>query len=104
MHRVGHHIGELEQVEGALVRDDSAVPACGQPGGHHLLVPRGGIVAQPVEAAAQADEAPAGGMVGELLLAVAAGMGLRGGEIEHRLPLSPRDALAGRLMDAAYAA
>lgn len=76
MHRVRDDVSEVEQVERALVRDHAAPLADGEPDGQNLLVRRGRVIAEVVEAAHDADEAPRRCVMGQEALADAAVMSL----------------------------
>src|SRR2546425_2745116 len=59
------NIGEIEELESALVGDDCCLPAEGEPSGNDLLVERRGEPGESVQATPRAQEMSLAGMVGE---------------------------------------
>ena len=60
MHRHRNHVGEVVQLQGALVGDDGARLAQGDPGRDDVLMRAGGEVPQPVQAPAYPLVSPPG--------------------------------------------
>ena len=56
MHGARHHVGEVEEFQGALMGDDSIRRACGQTGGLDMRLRGRRVVAEAVDAPALADE------------------------------------------------
>jgi hypothetical protein len=58
-----YDIGETEDVQRGLMRDDGLIPPRGKPGGEDFLARRGGIVCESVEASLDAEESAPPGVV-----------------------------------------
>lgn len=98
VHRLGDDVAKVEQVQGALVRNDRAVLAYRQPSRDDLLPIRGWVVAQTVDATAKADEATVLGVVGDEVRLEPAGTGLLAREEPLLSGGDPEEArLIGRL-------
>lgn len=73
MHGLGDHVGEIEKVQSALMRDDRHVSVCDEPGSDHILPGRRRVLSKAVETVAHpAEAAPGPGVVCQERLAEAA--------------------------------
>lgn len=93
----GDDIAQGKEIKGAVVGDDRPVLPGGQPGCHHFLSGRGGVVAQPVQTTPHPDEPTAMRMVGKEPPVETAATRLRGREVAMLLRSDRKKATVIRL-------